>query len=66
MKEMGLASCVRKSLRPTTTQVDPAKQPADNLLRQDFMADAPNRKLVTDITYLSTHSNGLDPFRSGP
>lgn len=54
MKEMGLASRVRKAFRPTTTQVDPAKQPADNLLRQDFMADAPNRKWVMDITYLRT------------
>jgi transposase InsO family protein len=31
-----------------------AHQPAPNTLDQDFTADAPNRKWVTDITYLAT------------
>ena len=54
MRELGLASCVRKAFQPTTTQADPAKQPAPNTLAQDFTAEAPNRKWVTDITYLPT------------
>src|SRR3954469_7251690 len=54
MREMGLVSNVVKAFRPTTTQADPWKQPAENKLAQDFTADAPNRKWVTDITYLPT------------
>lgn len=54
MRELGLKSRVRKAFVPTTTRVDPAQQPAPNTLNQDFTADAPNRKWVTDITYLST------------
>src|SRR5204863_9869750 len=45
---------VVKALKPTTTQADPTKQPAENKLAQDFTADGPNRKWVTDITYLPT------------
>ena len=54
MREMGLSSRVRKAFHPTTTQADPAKQPAPNTLAQDFTADAPNRKWVSDITYVWT------------
>ena len=54
MRELGLKSCVRKAFTPTTTQVDPAKSPAPNTLDRDFTATAPNRKWVTDITYLAT------------
>lgn len=54
MRELGLVSCVCRAFKPTTTQADPTKQPAENKLAQDFTADAPNRKWVTDITYLPT------------
>lgn len=54
MREMGLKSKIFRQFKPTTTQVDPSKQPAPNLLNQEFEADAPNRKWVTDITYLAT------------
>jgi putative transposase len=54
MRQLGLASCLRKTFKPTTTQADPTKQPATNKLDQDFTAEAPNRKWVTDITYLPT------------
>jgi putative transposase len=54
MREMGLKSRVCKRFTPTTTQSDPTKQPAANRLDRDFTADAPNRKWVTDITYLAT------------
>jgi len=55
MREIGLKSRVCKRFKPpTTTQSDPTKQPAKNKLDRDFTADAPNRKWVTDITYLAT------------
>lgn len=54
MQEMGLKSRVSKRFTPTTTQSDPTKRPAENKLDRNFTADAPNRKWVTDITYLAT------------
>ena len=54
MREMGLKSRISKRFTPTTTQADPTKQPAENKLNRDFTAEAPNRKWVTDITYLAT------------
>ena len=54
MRELGLKSKVCKRFKPTTTQSDPTKQPAENKLDRDFTADTPNRKWVTDITYLAT------------
>lgn len=54
MRELGLASCVCKAFRPTTTQADPTKPTAENKLAQDFTAEAPNRKWGVDITYLAT------------
>lgn len=54
MREMGLKSRVSRKFKPTTTQVDPSKQPAPNILNQEFQAEAPDQKWVTDITYLAT------------
>ena len=55
MKELGIRSKVgRKAFRPTTTQVDPSKRSAANILDREFTATAPNQKWVTDITYLAT------------
>ena len=54
MRELGLQSRISRAFTPTTTQADPTKQPAPNQLAQDFAATAPNRKWVTDITYLPT------------
>ena len=56
MQEMGLKSRIRKKFKPKTTEVDPSKKPAKNLLDQVFNAEAPNQKWVTDITYLATAS----------
>lgn len=54
MRELGLKSKVSKGFTPTTTKADPTRQPAPNTLDRDFTAEAPNRKWVTDITYLPT------------
>ena len=54
MRELGLKSKVRKAFTPTTTKSDPSKRPAANVLDRDFTAEAPNRKWVTDLTYLPT------------
>lgn len=54
MREMGSKGCVCRRFTPTTTQADPTKRPAENKLDRDFAAEAPNRKWVTDITYLAT------------
>ena len=54
MRELGLFSKVSKAFTPTTTKSDPTKRPAANVLNRDFSAEAPNRKWVTDITYLAT------------
>ncbi len=57
MREMGLKGRVSKAaIKPITTQTDPSKRPAPNVLDRDFAADAPNRKWVTDITYLWTQA----------
>ena len=57
MKEKGLKARSPK-WHPPTTQADPRHEKADNLLEQDFQADAPNQKWVTDITYISTKEDG--------
>jgi putative transposase len=54
MQELGLKSRVSKRFTPTTTQADPSKQPAANVLDRAFTATRPNQKWVTDITYLPT------------
>lgn len=54
MRQMGLKSRIRKRFVPTTTQVDPTRIPSPNKLDRDFTASGPNRKWVTDITYLAT------------
>ena len=54
MHKLGIKSRVSKSFTPTTTMADPSKRPAENKLDRDFTAAAPNRKWVTDITYLPT------------
>jgi transposase InsO family protein len=44
---------------PITTQRQPGAIPAPNLLHRDFSAPAPNRKWVTDITYIDTAEGWL-------
>ena len=54
MQQLGLRSRVSKAYAPTTTQSDPARQAAPNVLDRDFAAERPNQKWVADITYLPT------------
>jgi putative transposase len=56
MNALNIQSCTTKSFKPTTTQVDPSKQAAENVLDQDFTASAPNEKWVSDIAYLATEA----------
>jgi putative transposase len=44
---------------PQTTRRDPRVTPAPNRLNQDFSAAQPNRKWVTDITYIETAEGWL-------
>jgi len=44
---------------PRTTQRDPQAMPAPNLLNQEFSAPAPDRKWVSDITYIDTAEGWL-------
>lgn len=44
---------------PRTTQRDPNRVPAPNLLNQDFSSPAPDRKWVSDITYIDTAEGWL-------
>ena len=46
MRELGLQSRTTKAFTPTTTQADPAKQPAPNTLRRNFIAPRRNRNAV--------------------
>lgn len=44
---------------PRTTERDPEAIPAPNLLNQDFSSPAPDRKWVSDITYIKTAEGWL-------
>lgn len=44
---------------PHTTQRDPKALPAPNVLNQDFSSPAPDRKWVSDITYIDTAEGWL-------
>ena len=52
MRHFGLKGTVTKAFKPTTTNGNPTRQPTVNVVDRDFTAEAPNRKWVTDITYL--------------
>ena len=58
MRLAGLRGCPKRRFRVTTKR-DPSHPVADNLLRQDFTAKAPNQCWASDITYLSTRQGWL-------
>jgi putative transposase len=53
MRELDLVPCQPRPWRPVTTIAGDAGNLPD-LVRRDFTADAPARKLVGDITYIRT------------
>nr|WP_083815072.1 IS3 family transposase [Ktedonobacter racemifer] len=52
-------SARRKRRRVVTTKRDMAHPVAPNLLNREFRAEAPNKKWVTDITYIPTRQGWL-------
>lgn len=58
MREAGLYA-KRNRRRVLTTQRDPSHPVAPNLLNREFTATEPNRKWVTDITYIPTMQGWL-------
>jgi hypothetical protein len=59
MRERRLRSTYHRRFRPQTTDSRGTAAPAPNLLAQDFTAQRPNEKWVTDITYVSTAEGWL-------
>jgi transposase InsO family protein len=58
MRELGLVPCQPRPWRVTTLADDVAPETPD-LMDRDFTADAPGRKLVSDITYIHTWAGFL-------
>ncbi len=58
MRLAGLKGCPTQRFRVTTIR-DPSHPVADNLLEQDFTAEAPNQRWASDITYISTYQGWL-------
>ncbi len=58
MQEKGI-SARRKRCKARTTNSNHSSPIAPNLLERDFAADAPNKKWVTDITYIATYEGWL-------
>lgn len=55
MSDMGIRGTVRGKVKRTTVAADPAVRPAD-LVDRRFVASAPNRLWVADLTYVRTWS----------
>ncbi len=58
MRLAGLRGCPQRRFR-VTTQRDPSHPVAENLLDQDFTAEAPNQRWAADITYIATNQGWL-------
>jgi putative transposase len=58
MRLAGLRGCPKRRFRVTTKR-DPSHLVAENLLCQDFTAEAPNQSWASDITYISTRQGWL-------
>jgi transposase InsO family protein len=59
MHQHGIYVRSRHKAHPVTTQRQPGVVPAPNRLNQDFSAPAPNRKWVSDFTYIETGEGWL-------
>jgi len=58
MRSAGLMGCPKRRFRVTTKR-EPTHPVAKNLLKQNFVAQAPNQRWVSDITYISTSKGWL-------
>lgn len=58
MRKNGLKACQKRRKRPMTTKAGPGPI-AENVLARDFVAQRPNEKWVTDITYIDTWEGWL-------
>jgi transposase InsO family protein len=58
MRIAGLKGCPKRRFR-VTTQRDPSHPVAENLLDQEFTAEAPNQRWAADITYIATNQGWL-------
>ncbi len=58
MRLAGLRGCPKRRFR-VTTQRDPSHPVADNLLDQDFTAEAPTQRWAADITFIATNQGWL-------
>ena len=58
MRLAGLKGCPKRRFR-VTTQRDPSHPVAENLLDQDFTAEAPNQRWAADITFIATNQGWL-------
>jgi putative transposase len=59
MQMDGIVAKSRRKTHPLTTQRQPGTVPAPNVLNQDFTVPAPNRKWVSDFTYIDTAEGWL-------
>jgi putative transposase len=59
MRQHGIQAKSKKKFVPRTTDSLHDQPVADNLLNREFTADRPNRKWVTDITYIPTDEGWL-------
>ena len=59
MRELGLEPCQPKPWRFSLTEGDGQEHDIPDLVNRDFTADAPGRKMVGDITYISTWQGWL-------
>jgi len=59
MRSLNIRSKIKRRFIPRTTDSAHAHAVADNLLRQDFQARAPNQKWAADITYVRTGEGWL-------
>ncbi|CAN5295464.1 hypothetical protein BH24ACT19_BH24ACT19_08190 [soil metagenome] len=57
--QRGLHGCIRGGRRRNTTRRGKRSLPAENLVRRDFAAAAPDKLWTADITYLNTDEGFL-------
>ena len=60
MRKAGLIGASHRRGGPVTTRRDQRARPAPDRVDRNFVAEAPNRLWVADITYLPTAAGFLD------